>query len=113
MYFWHTHSARLSVVGLLIALLALLGVFAAAWTALAALVFIFCLCVLLTFLVLWQHRALAVAQQHQAAMRQFTQQQAAVLDTAKSGWCLFNREGVLLKANLYEKALLNENSAAF
>lgn len=113
MYFWHTHSARLSVVGLLIALLALLGVFAAAWTALAALVFVFSYAVLLTFLVLWQHRALAVAQQRLTAAQQLTQQQAAVLDTAETGWCLFNREGVLLTANLYEKALLNETLQHF
>jgi len=41
MQFIQTHSARLSLVGLLIALLAVLGVFAAAWSAIAALLFDF------------------------------------------------------------------------
>lgn len=113
MQFWQTHSARLSVVGLLIALLALLGVFAAAWSALAALAFVFALAVLLTFLVLWHHRTLAASQQQLAVAQALALQQAAILDTAQGGWCLFNREGVLLKANLYEKALLNETLQHF
>ncbi len=109
MQFLQTHSARLSVVGLLVALLALLGVFAAAWSALAALGFVFAFAMFLTTTVLWQHRALGQQQQALTTAQRQVHEQNALLETCEAAWCLFNREGVLLKSNLFEKALLDDS----
>jgi signal transduction histidine kinase/Ca2+/Na+ antiporter len=113
MQFIQTHSARLSLVGLLIALLAVLGVFAAAWSAIAALLFVFALALFLTFLVLWHHRIEGQQRGEIANATLQVQQQNALLETCEAAWCLFNREGLLLKSNLYEKALLDNTLRHF
>lgn len=113
MQFIQTHSARLSLVGLLIALLAVLGVFAAAWSAVAAMLFVFALALFLTFLVLWHHRIEGQQRGEIASVTLQVQQQNALLETCEAAWCLFNREGLLLKSNLYEKALLDNTLRHF
>jgi len=67
----------------------------------------------LTFLVLWHHRIEGQQRGEIANATLQVQQQNALLETCEAAWCLFNREGLLLKSNLYEKALLDNTLRHF
>lgn len=101
------HGARLSLIGLLLALFALLGVLASIWSAFAALCFTFLVATLVTALVLWQQRQATLQTASGSSLQQRVQQQDAVLETCETAWCLFNREGVLLRHNLRQQQVID------
>ncbi len=84
-----------------------LGVFAALWSALAALCFTFLVATLVTALVLWQQRQATLQTASGSTLQQRLQQQDAVLETCETAWCLFNREGVLLRHNLRQQQVID------
>ena len=108
-----THGARLSLIGLLLALFALLGVLASIWSAFAALCFTFLVATLVTALVLWQQRQATLQTASGSSLQQRLQQQDAVLETGTAAWCLFNREGVLLRHNLRQHNLFDQQLRHF
>lgn len=109
MLFLQTHGARLSVAGLLLALLAVLGAFADAWSATGTALFVFILLLTETAIIIWQHRRIDALTTTLTALTIQNNQNSALLDTYETAWCLFNREGVMLSNNLHQHPLLDHN----
>jgi len=113
MLFLQTHSARLSLVGLLIALLAMLGAFANAWSMTLALLITFIFCIAMTLAILWQHRIGEEQGQQLQRLTTTARQENALLESSDTAWCLFNREGLLLRNNLRQQAILDHGLRHF
>lgn len=113
MQFIRLHSVLLGVLGLLVAILATFVALANAWPMIITIAIAVAVAAGLTALVAIISRDLAKIQAAQVILQERLQQYTAVFATDTDGWCVFNAEGLLVAASLFEKGLFPQKMNHF
>lgn len=113
MHFIRLHIVRIGALGLLVAFLATLSAVAGAWDMTTALIAVMLIAAGLAGLLLLSCRDLTTLQTSHLVLQDRLHQYTAVFATDTDGWCLFNAQGLLIAASLFEKGLFPNKMGHF